>query len=158
MNGLKSVTLAAVLAVAVAGAVVQADYYTPRQYYGGWNYHSGKQYHYRYYYYKPTPTYAGYKHHYVIYHPKRPDHYYFYNPHKKQYWGRCPTQTYGQPQYSMLAEEDRKANLDAIPEKAFPKPGPLPSIPETENEKTPPTLDPPPGNPVPTTTDPDDLP
>lgn len=158
MNRMKSLVLAAVLAIGASTALVHADYDTPRQYYSGWNYNSSKSYYYRYYYYKPTPTYSGYKHHYVLYYPKRPGYYYFYNPHKKQFWGRCPIQTYGQPQYSLLAETDRRADINDIPERAFPRPGPLPVVPETEKEKNPPTLDPPPASPVPGKIDLDDLP
>jgi hypothetical protein len=35
--------------------------------------------------------------------------------------------------YSLLAEKDRKEKLDDIPEKAFPKPGKMPVIPESED-------------------------
>src|SRR5262249_14894883 len=158
MNGLKSMVLAALVAVGAATALVRADYYTPRQYYSGWSYNSGGSYYYRYYYYKPTPDYAGYKHHYVMYYPKKPDYYYFYNPYNKQVWSRAAIQTYGQPQYSMRAEADRKGDINDIPEKSSPKPGGLPVVPETEKEKNPPTLAPPPANPVPGKTDISDLP
>jgi hypothetical protein len=158
MRVLKSLTLAVVVALAASVALVRADYGSPRQYYGGWNKHPSKPYYYSHYYYKPTPDYAGYRYHYAMYYPSRPTHYYFYNPHKKQFWGRCPVQTYGQPQYSLLAEADRKADINDIPEKAFPKPSALPPVPETEKEKNPPTLDPPPASPLPGKSDPVDLP
>jgi hypothetical protein len=152
MNVVKSLALAALVAVGVSAALVRADFGTPRQYYGGWNKHPSKNYYYNHYYYKPTPDYAGYKHHYAIYYPSRPDHYYYYNPHKKVFWGRCPISTGGVGQYSLLPETARKPTIEEIPEKDFPKPGPLPKIPDTnvEKEPNPPTLDLPPDKPAPT--------
>jgi hypothetical protein len=134
---LKSVGLAGVLAlVALALAPAQASAYGSRQYYSGWRNNSRGGYYYRSYYYKPRPSYYGYKHHYVVYYPSRPKYYYYYNPYKNQYWGRCPVETDGKGEYSMLAEGDRKANLDDIPEKAFPEPGRMPRIPEaTEKDE-----------------------
>lgn len=114
-------------------ALSAADYYHARQYYSDWHSHPNKSYSYRHYYYKPTPTYSGYKHHYVIQTPKDPKHYYYYNPYKQKYWGRCPANSDGQPLYSLLAEKDRKATLDEIPETAFPKPSKLPPIPESKD-------------------------
>jgi hypothetical protein len=108
------------------------DYYT-RQYYSSWHRPANYNYYYRTYYYKPSPTYYGYKHHYVIYYPSRPQHYYYYNPYKKTYWGRCPSQLNGTEQYSLLAEADRKGDLDSIKESAFPNPGPMPPIPESSD-------------------------
>lgn len=135
--------LATAILFAVTAAVpALAESYGPRQYYSGWHKPATKSYHYRVYYYKPTPTYVGYRSHYVIYHPQRPNHYYFYNPVKKAYWGRCPVEQAGTPQYSLLAEKDRKGNLDQIPESAFPAPGPMPKVPEAEDL----TLDLPPGD------------
>ncbi len=117
----------------VAATPVSAENYTHRQYYGDWHRHATKNYHYRSYYYKPTATYSGYKHHYVVYFPARPTHYYYYNPYTKVYWGRCPVKTEGQGEYSLLAEADRKGNIDDIAEKAFPAPGKLPAIPESKD-------------------------
>ena len=129
----RSLLVACMLFATVATAVPAiADYSSPRQYYSGWHKSPTQSYHYRVYYYKPTPTYTGYRHHYVIHHPQRPSHYYFYNPVKRAYWGRCPVESSGQPQYSLLAEKDRKANLDEIGESAFPKPGPMPQVPDAE--------------------------
>lgn len=155
MSVLKSLALAALVAVAASVALVRADYGSPRQYYGGWLKHPSKSYYYSHYYYKPTPTYAGYRHHYVMYYPSRPKYYYYYNPHKKVFWGRCPTQTGGVGQYSLLPPESRKPKVEDIPEKDFPKPGPLPTIPDAnvEKEKNPPTLDLPPERPAPTQVD-----
>ena len=112
----------------------RADHYSARQYYGGW--HSYHNYYYRSYYYKPYSDYYGYKHHYAIYTPKYPKYVYFYNPYKKQYWGRCPVDHGGKPVYSMLAEKDRKGDLEEIPESAFPAPGPVPPMPESTDGAT----------------------
>jgi len=131
---LRSLGLACVLAVGLApGLEAQATTYYTRQYYSSWRKHPTRTYYYRYYYYKPATTYVGYKHHYAIYYPQRPKYVYFYNPYKKVYWGRCPVQTGGKGQYSLLAEKDRKGNIDEIPESAFPKPGPLPPVPESSD-------------------------
>jgi hypothetical protein len=116
------------------GVGVHAANNSPRQYYSSYAKHPRHNYHYRTYYYKPSSTYAGYKHHYVIHHPRRPKHVYFYNPYKKQFWGRCEVNTKGKPLYSMLAEKDRKANLEDIDEKAFPEPSDVPSIPDATDE------------------------
>ena len=132
MTRAKSVKLALLAAVLLGTGVGASAAYSARQYYSGWHKHTKYTYYYRYYYYKPTPTYAGYKHHYVVYYPARPDYVYYYNPYKKVYWGRCPSQAAGKPEYSMLAEADRKATLEEIPEKAFPKPAALPAIPDSD--------------------------
>jgi hypothetical protein len=105
----------------------------PRQYYSSYVKHPRQNYSYRTYYYKPTPTYVGYKHHYAIYHHSRPKHIYFYNPYKKQYWGRCPVNTEGKGQYSLLAEKHRKSSLEAIDEESFPPPGDMPPIPDSKD-------------------------
>jgi len=130
----------ALLALAFIGLAVTpapAGKYSPRQYYGGWHKHDRQNYYYRYYYYKPRENYSGYKHHYAIYYPSKPNYYYYYNPYKKQYWGRCPSKyDDGKGTYSMLADEDRKGSLEDIDEKSFPKPGPLPKIPDSEDDAT----------------------
>jgi len=113
---------------AIAPSTATGQHFS-RQYYGGWHAHPGG-YHYRSYYYKPHAQFSGFKHHYVIHHPRFPQHLYFYNPYKKVFWGRCPVDHGGQPVYSLLAEKDRSGDIDKIPESAFPKPGPLPEIPE----------------------------
>jgi len=113
----------------------QADYGSPSQYYGGWHQYPQRNHYYRAYYYKPQPTYVGYRHHYVMYYPNHPTHrnyYYFYNPYKRQYWGRCPVEYHGQEAYSMLPESERKGNLEEIKESAFPAPGKMPLIPESD--------------------------
>jgi hypothetical protein len=130
------VTIAGLFAVCVLGnlwvAEAPAAYHSSRQYYSSWRKYPQQDYYYRSYYYKPTPTYAGYKHHYVMYTPEKPQYLYYYNPYKKVYWGRCPSHWEGKGQYSMLAEADRKPTLEDIPDKAFPKPGPLPPVPDSD--------------------------
>jgi len=134
MNRAKATMLVCMLAFGglATTAVAFADQYSSRQYYSNWNHYQQRGYHYRTYYYKPTPNYVGYRHHYVVYNPSRPRHYYFYNPYKRQYWGRCDVNTNGKGQYSLLAEADRRGNLEDIPEQAFPAPGPMPRIPDSE--------------------------
>jgi hypothetical protein len=129
---IRSCLLFACLAAGVTNAGIAADY-SPRQYYSGWQSHPQRQYQYRHYYYKPNPNYSGYKHHYVVLPKKDPKHLYYYNPYTKKYWGRCPVNSGGQPHYSLLAENHRKAKLDEIPESAFPQPGQLPPIPESND-------------------------
>jgi hypothetical protein len=130
----KFVSLVCVVALSVPYAsLARANTYYTRQYYSTWRKHPQRSYHYRYYYYKPSTTYVGYKHHYVIYYPSRPRYAYFYNPYRKVYWGRCPIQTGGKGEYSLLAEKDRKGTLEEIPEAAFPKPGPVPPVPESSD-------------------------
>jgi hypothetical protein len=131
----------ALVLAAVAVTPVEASSSYVRQYYGGWSSYRST-YYYRTYYYKPTYNYTGYQHHYVIYYPSRPSYYYYYNPSTKLYWGRAEISHCGEVKYSMLAEKDRKGTLSEIPEKAFPKAGAMPPIPEsTDNTpiETPPT-------------------
>jgi hypothetical protein len=135
-KAVKYLILAGALAL-IAPMGSSAYSYSHRQYYSSWHRHPTYSYHYRHYYYKPTPTYSGYKHHYVVYYPRKPQYVYYYNPYKKTYWGRCPTNAGGRPQYSLLDEKDRRATLDEIPERAFPKPGPMPPIPESDKANEP---------------------
>ena len=58
---------------------------------------------------------------------------YYYNHVRKVYWGRFDLEGKDGEQYSLLKEADQKENLDDIPEKAFPKPGKMPVIPESED-------------------------
>lgn len=120
-----------VLAALSISPVLAGDPFTPRQYYSGWQMAGQRQFAFRSYYYKPSPEYAGYKHHFVIRTPQDPQHLYFYNPYASKFWGRCPTAAAGRPQYSLLAEKDRKAKLEEIPPSAFPAPTGLPPIPES---------------------------
>jgi len=107
-----------------------ANYLAGRHYYGGWNYYPSRTYYYTHYYYKPRSDYAGYKHHYCVYYLSSPRYVYYYNPVRRVYWGRYDLEQKG---YSMLAEKDRKDDLKAIPEAAFPKPGEMPQIPDSED-------------------------
>ena len=134
MNAVKYASLVGVclLGTLWGVAAAQGGYYTHRQYYSGWRRYPQRDYYYRTYYYKPSTTYAGYRHHYVIYTPQRPRYFYYYNPYRKVYWGRSPVACEGKPLYSMLAEADRRATLEEIPEKAFPKPAALPPLPESD--------------------------
>ena len=112
-----------------------ADHSGSRQSFGDWHKHS-RGFSYRPYYYKPHPQFVGYKHHYVIHYQARPQHNYFYNPYNKQFWGRCPVAAEGKPSYSLLAAEDRRGDINKIPESAFPKEGPMPPIPESTDGAT----------------------
>jgi len=129
------------------GSEARAGDYHPRQYYSHWYRPSSYNYYYRYYYYKPYEGYHGYKHHYVFYYPRYGNYYYYYNPYKKAYWGRCPVEYQGTPQYSLLPQEARKGDLDEIQPNSFPKPGPMPPIPDSK-----------PGDNVTVDLPPDDLP
>ena len=132
MQALKSVALAGVLLLAGATPSPAAGYYAPRQYYSGWSY-SNYGYYYRSYYYKPYTSYPSYHHHYVVYYPSQP-YYYYYNPYKRVYWGRSPVQKDCHAVYSLLAEEHRKGTLHEIKEEHFPKPGPMPKVPEATDD------------------------
>jgi hypothetical protein len=127
------VSAIALIAIVCFGTRVNAQVSAARQYYSGWQTSPKSGYSYRTYYHKPSNDYSGYRHHYVIQKPNDPDHCYFYNPYKKSYWGRCPMNTQGKPLYSLLAEKDRKANLEDIPESAFPPLGALPPIPDSRD-------------------------
>jgi len=116
---------------AVSTAETEGAYFRRyRQRYASWSYYPQRRYYYRYYYYKPYTSYSGYKYHYCVYYPKRPRYVYYYNPYKKVYWGRYDLEAKG---YSELDEKDRKANLEDIPEEAFPEPGKMPEVPESED-------------------------
>ncbi|SMP76512.1 hypothetical protein SAMN06265222_12160 [Neorhodopirellula lusitana] len=110
-----------------------------RQAYSSWSYHPTSTYYYSRYTYQPVVTTTTYHHHYCIHYPSRPRYVYYYNPVRRTYWGRYDLQEAG---YSMLKKEDRKENLDDIPESAFPKPAPMPEIPESTDgvRMKPPTL------------------
>jgi hypothetical protein len=125
--------LAAVLVSLASSLSAAPPRFETRQYYSSWRFHQKGGYHFRTYFFKPSPQFVGFRHHYVIFHPKRPNHLFFFNPYKKQFWGRCPLSTGGKPQYSLLAEKDRKEKLDEIREESFPEPGELPPIPESSD-------------------------
>ena len=134
MKALKTLALAGVLALTAAATPTQAGgYYGPRQYYSGWSSYTNYGYYYRTYYYKPYPTYSSYNYHYVVYYPSQP-YYYYYNPYRQVYWGRSPIKNNGTEVYSLLAEEHRKGKLEDIKEEHFPKPGPMPKVPEATDD------------------------
>jgi hypothetical protein len=133
---LQSRLLVVLLVLGALSVTAVADTHSPRQYYGSWRRHNNYNYYYRPYYFKPSSNFSGYKYHYAIYYPSRPNYYYFYNPHNKTFWGRCPVNTNGKPQYSLLDEKDRKEKISDIPESAFPPPGALPPIPESKDGVT----------------------
>lgn len=87
---------------------------------------------YCYSYYYVTPV----RYHHVVHFPSRPRYHYYYNPYRRVYWGRFDTQGEAGKQYSLLAPEDRRENLDDIPESAFPPPGPMPAEPEANDGTT----------------------
>jgi len=99
----------------------------PRQAYSTWSKQGG--YYYSCYYYQPAAD-APYKSQRCIYYPSRPNYVYYYNPAKKVYWGRYDLEAKG---YSLLAEKDRAEKLTSINEQAFPKPGAMPSAPESKD-------------------------
>ncbi len=132
MKALKTLSLAAVIAAAfLASSGTQAEAsYSGRSYYSSWSYYPQRSYYYRHYHYKPYATYSGYKYHYCIHYPTRPRYVYYYNPYQRTYWGRYDLEKGG---YSLLPEDQRKENLNDIPEDAFPAPGEMPAIPESED-------------------------
>ena len=135
MKVLKTVTLLALVAsaFAVVGALnppqAEARLLRFRQYYSSWNYYPQRSYYYRHYYYQPYASYTGYKYHYCIHYPSTPRYVYYYNPYRRVYWGRYDLESKG---YSLLAEKDRNGDLKQIPETAFPKPGAMPAVPESD--------------------------
>lgn len=144
--------LFAILSIACCVSVASANDGYGRHYYGGWNYQPKRTYYYSNYYYKPQANSASYKHHYCIYYPSQPRYVYYYNPVSRHYWGRYDLKEKG---YSLLAEKDRKEDLKAIPEEAFPKPSTMPAIPDsTDGEKMLP-IDP---EKLPDTAEPNDIP
>lgn len=138
---LRSLVLCSVLQCVSASCVATAA--AParsRQYYSTWTFQPRQRYYARRFYYKPTTTYSGYSYHYAIYYPKRYSsrprysrYVYYYNPVRRVYWGRFDLE--GEPgrQYSLLQPADRKSNLDEIPESAFPPPGEMPVLPDSQD-------------------------
>ena len=59
------------------------------------------------------------------------------------YWGRYEIGSKGDKRYSILADKDRKKDLKEIPEKAFPEPGKMPTIPGVKDSVA---MEPPPEN------------
>lgn len=131
-RNLRTLLVCCLAVVAMAAAAV-AQNYAPRQYYSDWKKAPQGNHFVRNYYFKPTPTYAGYRVHQVHHFPAKPKHHYFYNPKTQKYWGRCPSDNYeGKPLYSLLKMEDRHKDIEKIPEAAFPPPGKLPPIPDSD--------------------------
>ena len=117
----------------ISGGEAEAGYYR-RQYYTRWTYRPRTRYYYTRYYYRPYVRTRSYSYHYVIYYPSRPRYRYYYNPVRRVYWGRFEVDAKGKPVgYSMLKPADQKSSLDEIPEKAFPKPGKMPPIPDSKD-------------------------
>ena len=132
-----------VLAVALCGLMPAAANAQGRQYYdNSYSYNEINNYYYCQYHYQTAP--ATYSYHYVIYYPAHPRYVYYYNPHRRYYWGRYEIDENGKGKgYSMLEEKDRKEKLTDIPEKAFPKAGDMPPVPEGADAKekmTPPPI------------------
>lgn len=129
-RALQTAALTCGLIIAALSSSAAASYLAGRHYYGGWTYYPTRTYYYSHYYYKPYAAYEGYRHHYCVHYPATPRYVYYYNPSSRVYWGRYDVKEKG---YSLLAEKDRKEDLKAIPEKAFPKPGEMPPIPDSED-------------------------
>ena len=130
MKALRTLGLAAALALVFTAGMTSTANAGYRQYYARWSYYPKYHYYYRHYYYKPYASYSGYRYHYCVYYPRR-RYVYYYNPYRRVYWGRYDLESKG---YSLLAKEDRKGSLKDIPESSFPKPGGMPAIPESKPE------------------------
>jgi len=63
------------------------------------------------------------KKHLAIYDPGRPGYIYFWNPLTRKFWGRYDIRRRG---YSLLPKASRAKYMGSIPERAFPRPGPMP--------------------------------
>lgn len=142
---MKNLVLAAALlsflSLPTVSAAPAPTVYRYRQYYSGWRYQPSRRYYVRRYYYKPVSTNTSYSYHYCVYYPssystrRRYSRYvYFYNPQRRVYWGRFDLEGEPGKQYSLLKKEDQKADLEKIPESAFPSPGQMPFIPESEDQ------------------------
>lgn len=131
MKTLKRVTLLLALAMLFGismgeSSKTEAGYHG--RYYRSWTYYPTYRYHYTRYYYGNANRY-----HYCMYYPSYSRRYiYYYNPYRKVYWGRFDLEAKGDNVYSELAPKDRKKSLKDIPDKAFPKPGKMPTVPETD--------------------------
>jgi hypothetical protein len=85
-------------------------------------------YYLRHYYYKPTPQASEYRYNLVIYYPNRPRHYYYFSPYTGKYWGRWDCSARG---FSSLPPEQQHETIGNVREAAFPRPGPMPNLPES---------------------------
>ncbi len=134
----------ATLALTLTLATLASAAYRLRQYYDtSYSYSQSNGYYYTTYYYTPVVTTTTYEYHYCIYYPSQPQYIYYYNPTTQAYWGRYEIGSKGEKRYSILAEKDRKKDLTAIPESAFPKPAAMPTIPGAKDEVA---MEPPPEN------------
>ena len=132
------------LALGLAIAPASAAAYRLRQYYdASYTYSPNYGYYYVNYYYTTTVTQTTYNYHYCIYYPSQPSYIYYYNPVRQVYWGRYKLGSKGDQRYSILADQDRKKDLKAIPESAFPEPAAMPKIPGAEDGVA---MEPPPEN------------
>ncbi|MBV8605926.1 MAG: hypothetical protein JO034_00485 [Singulisphaera sp.] len=139
---IKTLALGLVLGLALVPATRAA--LDLRQYYETtWTYSPTYSYYYVRYYYKPVVTYTTYEYHYCIYYPSQPSYIYYYNPATQVYWGRYEIGSKGDKRYSMLDPKDRKKDLKAIPEAAFPAPAAMPKIPGASDDVA---MEPPPEN------------
>ncbi|QDV69318.1 hypothetical protein Poly24_30330 [Rosistilla carotiformis] len=128
------IALAVGMMITAGGSEADADYgYGQRQYYSSWSYQPTQSYSYTRYYYRPTVTSNSYSYHYCISYPSQPRYVYYYNPTSQVYWGRYDLEGKKGAEYSLLAEADRKKDLKAIPESAFPTPGAMPAIPDSKD-------------------------
>ncbi len=125
--------LGVVAILAVLDSKAEAQVYGGRQYYSFWNTAPSGDYYYREYYFKPAPSYTTYVVHQVHYYPQHPHYCYYYNPQSQTYWGRVPVERNGKAMYSLLKPEDRKGDLEEIPESAFPEPTTPPPLPGSED-------------------------
>lgn len=142
MRAAKASLVCLALTLAVASAANGA--YLLRQYYdASYTYSPSYGYYYTTYYYTPVVTQVTYEYHYCIYYPAQPQYIYYYNPTTQAYWGRYEIGSKGEKRYSILAQKDRKKDLKAIPESAFPEPAAMPTIPGAKDEVA---MEPPPEN------------
>jgi hypothetical protein len=132
------------IVLGAAAAPLASASYGRRQYYDTtWSYSPTYTYYYVSYYYQPVYTQTSYDYHYCIYYPSQPSYIYYYNPVSQVYWGRYEIGSKGDKRYSILAEKDRKKDLKEIPEKAFPEPSSMPTIPGAKDGVA---IEPPPEN------------
>jgi hypothetical protein len=149
---LMSIALLSATVFSLAIPTAEAAFAAYRQRYSSWSYYPARSYYYRTYYYKPAVSYSSYNHHYCVYYTSRPSYVYYYNPVRRVYWGRYDLKAGG---YSMLEEKDRSGDLESIPESAFPAPGEMPVIPDSEDGER---IERPDPNDLPTADAPNDVP
>ena len=96
--------------------------------------------------FKPDPTDKEYQQQFVVWRASESDYFYYYNPQTRKFWGRLYKPATGEPRYSTLPQESRRSTIGDTTD--FPKPGPLPTLPDaTDDAKIePPDFLPFPGN------------